>query len=507
MLIILLLAAAFRPSFTVPTPFRPANGTTGNMPEVLSERAELPERFHVSSQDRTLQDIIWSCLVTIFACTWVAVHPNIPGPEESQWTRFRRRVSTMFYAIIAPELMTLWAMRQRHAAGRIKRMYNQKYHGNGERLTLLKDVMAVLTEVEVVLLESAWSKVKREIKGWFQSPDKTQEKLWTLSHGFFVQMGGFLFVQDGQPAFVITFQRLQELIDNNTIDLPSVTEEDIFDKSKGDFLTKLLVVLQTVWFIVQCIGRWAVRLPVTELEVITLAFAVLNIVTYSLWWHKPQNVQVAISIVKRSGAPSVKIESREERRSWLERKIADGGQGSEGWLPWMILVSLLVPVKLLRSVFVPLGKMATDDQVPVGSTRMPKFYADHDITEELEVIFPSLGMSVIFGALHLIPWNWQSPTNTEKLLWRVCSSVIAVEPLPAALGFGLYRLTKGYRVGEVVMLMMEAVAMSLGSLAFIGLPLYVLARLTLLVLAFSTLRSLPPDTFQDIAWSSFFPHV
>jgi hypothetical protein len=29
---------------------------------------------------RTLLGIIWSCITTVFLCTWVAIHPNIPEP-------------------------------------------------------------------------------------------------------------------------------------------------------------------------------------------------------------------------------------------------------------------------------------------------------------------------------------------------------------------------------------------------------------------------------------------
>jgi hypothetical protein len=42
---------------------------------------------------RTIWNIVWSCLVTIFSCTWVAVHPNIPRPimkGKGSLTRFQR---------------------------------------------------------------------------------------------------------------------------------------------------------------------------------------------------------------------------------------------------------------------------------------------------------------------------------------------------------------------------------------------------------------------------------
>ena len=33
---------------------------------------------------RTIWSIVWSCLVTIFSCTWVAVHPNVPCPKKRE---------------------------------------------------------------------------------------------------------------------------------------------------------------------------------------------------------------------------------------------------------------------------------------------------------------------------------------------------------------------------------------------------------------------------------------
>ena len=34
------------------------------------------------SHCRSIWNIIWSCLVTIFSCTWIAVHPNVPSPKK-----------------------------------------------------------------------------------------------------------------------------------------------------------------------------------------------------------------------------------------------------------------------------------------------------------------------------------------------------------------------------------------------------------------------------------------
>ena len=63
-------------------------------------------------QQRSIWDIFWSCSATIFACTWVSVHPNIPGRDDSQWKIFSNRVQIMLWTIMAPELVILWALRE-----------------------------------------------------------------------------------------------------------------------------------------------------------------------------------------------------------------------------------------------------------------------------------------------------------------------------------------------------------------------------------------------------------
>jgi hypothetical protein len=71
---------------------------------------------------RSLWNIIWSCIVTIFACTWVAVHPNVPTPEQNAlrcwYSRPLRRARIMLYALIGPEFVLFWAWRQRRMACR-----------------------------------------------------------------------------------------------------------------------------------------------------------------------------------------------------------------------------------------------------------------------------------------------------------------------------------------------------------------------------------------------------
>src|SRR6266498_3004182 len=74
------------------------------------------------------------------------------------------------------------------------------------------------------------------------------------------------------------------------------TEEGIADKSKGDALSKIIFILQSTWFILQCLGRRGQGLDLTHLELTTVALASLNGITFVLWWDKPLGAQGVVRV-------------------------------------------------------------------------------------------------------------------------------------------------------------------------------------------------------------------
>lgn len=78
--------------------------------------------------------------------------------------------------------------------------------------------------------------------------------------------------------------------------LPS--EEEIKDRSKADSFSKIVVLVQTLWFVMQCIARHNEHLSITELEIATLAYAVPILGIYICWWNKPLGVTQPIRIPK-----------------------------------------------------------------------------------------------------------------------------------------------------------------------------------------------------------------
>jgi len=91
---------------------------------------------------RTVEEILYSCLAVMVACTWTSVHQNIPRhfgypwrptPVEQgssfvvpQWMILFQNVSFMLLAFYAPEVVILWAARQWYSAWCIADKYKGK---------------------------------------------------------------------------------------------------------------------------------------------------------------------------------------------------------------------------------------------------------------------------------------------------------------------------------------------------------------------------------------------
>jgi hypothetical protein len=112
-------------------------------------------------------------------------------------------------------------------------------------------------------------------------------------------MGGFMKYEGNRPIRVLFPDELESYSLTGNGDFPRISKAEIEDKSKGDTISKGVAILQTGWFVTQCIARGVQRLPITELELATVAFAALNFVIYLLWWEKPQSVQRGVRVYKK----------------------------------------------------------------------------------------------------------------------------------------------------------------------------------------------------------------
>jgi hypothetical protein len=119
---------------------------------------------------------------------------------------------------------------------------------------------------------------------------------WTKTHGYFIQMGGFILFEGNIDKGVLYPERFSDLLTAGKIEFPSVTVEEIEDHSKADVFSKTIALGQTLWFVAQCIARGAQHLDLTLVELLTLSLAVLNGLMYFLWWNKPLDVRCPIHV-------------------------------------------------------------------------------------------------------------------------------------------------------------------------------------------------------------------
>ncbi|KAF7370000.1 hypothetical protein MSAN_00630000 [Mycena sanguinolenta] len=280
---------------------------------------------------RTLFSVVWGCLATIFACTWV--------------------LKMMLIAMIAPELMVGFAARQ-----------------------------------------------------YFGSRELVNEYKFSSTQAFFFCMGGFV-SPTGHP--IATIEQLghpnasKEQLEDPDVGselqraIQNVNKEDITDKSKGDALSKGVALLQGLWFILQCIARVHQRLAITQLEVATLAFAVVNIFIWLLWWNKPLDVQRPIVV----GPPTQ---------------------------PDTETVTLPDQPSLWDRFWAAIGSEYGDKYKPLSSVSVPSFWSMD--RKGNEALIPLFLVGALFGAIHCTAWNAVFPTHREMWIWRTSALVITVFP-------------------------------------------------------------------------------
>ena len=55
---------------------------------------------------RTVPSIIFNCASTVFLCTWVALHLDVPtNPQKAWWKKCLHRIKWVMIALVAPEFI------------------------------------------------------------------------------------------------------------------------------------------------------------------------------------------------------------------------------------------------------------------------------------------------------------------------------------------------------------------------------------------------------------------
>ncbi|KAG1860362.1 hypothetical protein F4604DRAFT_1588532 [Suillus subluteus] len=368
----------------------------------------------LSSVDhRTLWNIVSTCMLTLLACIYSSLHPNVPSPKDTPVCILLRLLGTMGFALLTPDAAVAWALRQ-----------------------------------------------------WFWS-----HYTWTQTHSFFALMGGFMLYVDGEPYQTLLPDHLLFLIRAGSIDAPALTARQIYDRSKGNAISKGLVIFQGAWFILQLLSRVIYHLDITHIEVAILAFAVLNFFPYALWWNKPLDVQCPHPVYWKSTESNSEIS-----------------------FPRHIVVLYIIDSYL---------QIVGIDAMSPRKLRAPTFDSLRGIKlqpwESNILTFIGFTTSIIFGGIHCTACFYAFPTYEEQVLW--CTSAIITTCTPCfsfVVAFVLFRSRIERRGSESV----KFTVFLRTCLAF-----YVTARIILLILMFTTLRNLPSSAYKVVSWTSLVPHL
>ncbi|KAK0471328.1 hypothetical protein IW261DRAFT_1512674 [Armillaria novae-zelandiae] len=437
---------------------------------------------------RTLWSIVWSCIATIFVCTWIAIHPDVPGHNVTTNAAISSaidRAKLMVLAVLAPEIIVGWAAQQFATAWRLRR---GKYD----------------------FIESVINPV----------PEQKKKSKLTMAHGFFLCMGGFYYTRKSEnphegletdeatstppssspPSSVLRapsdctlplhsrlipedtsdYDALGRLVDINLLRsepnlvkmLAAINPKTIEDKSKGDAFSKTISILQLSWFIVQCVARANQHLPITLLEMSALAFTGLSIITYLLWWYKPLNVQYHISLDE--------VDLRQIRKGWYLGDFDD-------------------------------DKTVIIDEL-FGSHQHLRFRTSPSIPSELKrIAVPAWtvgGVGCFFGVFHCLAWSFSFPSHAEMVLWRVSSlgALVAILAMICA-------LVRWEKIDDIFSTLIPkrvwwSIQSFLGNwIASSSIVIYIVARMMLIALAFLQLRHLSPLSFCTVQWTTYIPHI
>ncbi|EEB96300.1 hypothetical protein MPER_04587, partial [Moniliophthora perniciosa FA553] len=166
--------------------------------------------------------------------------------------------------------------------------------------------------------------------------------------------------------------------------------------------------IQTAWFITQCIAGTAEGVAITQIEIITLALAC---------------VELLHVIRERRDRP----EGMTTIGFWTATRRALFHWHDNEWYHWIFapLLPLLVPVIYL---FKNLYKIVAGEHVDTS----PKLFASSLARDPPQVYVTVYLVAFVFGAMHCIPWFFTFPTHAEKIAWRICALVVTLIPFGSA---------------------------------------------------------------------------
>jgi len=143
--------------------------------------------------------------------------------------------------------------------------------------------------------------------------------------------------------------------------------------------------------------------------------------------------------------------------------------------------------------------------------KVPTFYCikPGDRLDAFQMIWASFSIAALFGAIHCAGWSSKIlfSSHATSLLWRISSAIITGSPLVWSLFFVFAYAEDESKSGSFSKKVYEILFVVFVILSIPTIPLYIISRIILLILAFVELRDLPPGALATIQWANFVPFI
>ncbi|KAH8807781.1 hypothetical protein F5884DRAFT_857348 [Xylogone sp. PMI_703] len=402
--------------------------------------------------------ILLSCLAVLLLNTWTVLHVNIP-PHSTPFRNYLHKIKWWVVALICPDGLAVSSCEQwRNARSSVEAL--------------------------------------KKIYPW-----------WTMTHGFYAEMGGYRVMSEGGDTHKYIF-RVKELIwltQKGILSIPEIPLEELHDRSNADWLAKTIALVQSIWFMMQICARINQHLPITTLELATVAFIGCTGLMYFFWWHKPMDLET-FTPIPDPGITSThlcdlarSICLLHEVSEWYRPPPKEAHDHGWDWF-WFekpMVLSRLEVISAGDQVPSDLRVILKDNftaHARVTSWFMPAVNESHSSEWGPWDHVCVFTIGTLFNGIHLAAWKFHFPSDTESLLWKISvCSMLGVIYLWVPMAGLTWWLPNRSRTKSIPY--------------WIATWCYALARMYLLVEVFFGMRALEPKVFLSVNWTQYVPHV
>ena len=338
-----------------------------------------------------------------------------------------------------------------------------------------------------------------------QASSSSQTHDWTTVHAIFINMGGFRLIakaQDGHMQYrtINGFQLVGLLRTGALSPIPNVSRQEILDKSKTDAFARWLAIFQCFWLLLEMIARKAESLPSSQFEVATMAFACCSVLTYFAVRDKPKDVDIAFDIsstvLVMEGIPSSSDPLFERPVSFFLEIFCYKYWQPEGY-NCLIPGPGRVPTKKRR---IRWGQQGAGERF-TNDNYLVRNYRSHPMAGWLII------GSAVFGGIHCAAWDYYFASSLERRLWRAAALITTLAPLLLPIiDRGANSFQRIFNIDRYSTRARWFMNFWTAVLPLMVMLVYLLLRISLIVLVFSSLRAMPEGVYHT-TWSRYLLSV